>query len=243
MADPIVTLFCTNGVNRKSETVQLTGMAGLEMFPTIQGTGDAFLEVYLGPLQNMLTLDPLPNVPAGFFPGVTDGEGFAVLSPGAAFNFGSSNVLNDVGVSFPTSYGMCQCPVGKTHGRWSFMAVVGAVDLFSNQFGIGWGQAYAGGAGMQPTFWEGQGQYGPGNPNGGANIVCGGFNTYLPTFGAQGVVLGAGAFNMGITGSIFVASIDLDPPVDLASYDPQKLIPQIMPCVPCCPVPCKGRFI
>lgn len=237
MADPLITLYITDTLGLTSRTYTLTGMAGNTFFPTIQGSGDAELFVQFGPLVDPLFGLPAPGVPLGPFPGVIAPDGsFAKLSSGAAFNFGSATLIGDVGVSFPTVYGMTQSPTGYASGAWFFQATVISVDVFSSNHGIGWGRAYNGGAGLDPNHWAFNGGYAGADPNGGGMIHAGGFNTYTPTMGTQGVARETFAGrHMGV-GSTFGAAIFLPAFVNLATFDPQKLVPVDMPCLPCCPI-------
>jgi len=240
MADPVVRLYATTILGTVERTATLTGMAGDTFYPTIQGTGDAVLSVSFGPLVDPIFGLPAPGVPAGVFPGVVaaNGAGFSKLSPGAQFNFGSAALIGDVGVQFPTSYGLTQSPDGVSQGSWFFQATVQSVDIFSSLYGIGWGRVYGGGGAgkMDPNAWVGNGAYNGSDPNGGALIFTGGFNTYIPHFGAQGVALPAAppGNSMGVL-STFGAAIFLPPFVNLYQFDPAKLIAVDMPCIPCCP--------
>lgn len=245
MADPVVTLFIIDVLGSFSVTTTLTGMAGIKLYPTIQGSGDAVLACYFGPLSDPNTGDIAPGLPAGFFPGVLADnlQGFTSLSPGAAFNYGSAHLIGDAGVSFPTVYGLTQTPDGWNTGRWLFIAEVIGVDVFSTDFGLGWGIAYNGGAGLDPNQWLSNGRASGASANGGAIIAAGGFNTYTPTFGAQGVQLAQPTGRHMGTLTQFGAAIAMDPPPPMHAYDPQKLVPQFMPCVPCCPTPCNGRYV
>ena len=246
MADPVVVLFIDTILGYHSRTVTLTGMSGIKMFPTIHGSGDASLNCYFGPLLDPFTLDPAAGLPNGFFPGVANnaGTGFSQIAGGATYLAGSA-VHNGNLVSFPTTPGMAQVPDGWTQGSWMFCTVVSGLDVFSTHFGCGWACEYGGGGAgkLDPNFWLSNGQKNSTDVNGGALIYTGGFNTFHPTFAAQGNVIEiANSYSMGINSTIG-AAILLDPPVTLATYDPQKLIQQNLPCVPCCPVcPSGGRF-
>jgi len=236
MADPIITLYITDVLGLTSRSYTLTGMAGDTFFPTIQGTGDVTLSCEFGPLVDPTTGIPISGVPLGPFPGVMAADGTpAKLSGGAAFNFGSASLIGDTGVSFPTAYGMTQSPTGWANGAWYFQATVIGLDIFSGNFGIGWGRAYNGGAGLDPNHWAFNGGYSGADNNGGGMMHCSGFNTFTPSFGTQGVLRDTlVGRHMGV-GTIFGAAIFLPAFVELTTYDPQRLIPVTMPCIPCCP--------
>jgi hypothetical protein len=238
--DPVVVLYVwseTTGLFSQQTT--LTGMGGNTFYPTIQGTGDAILQCFFGPLTDPIfggVQGPIPT--GGAFPGVLARTGngvFTKLSSGSAFNYGSAVPSGNV-VSFETIYGMTQTPDGWANGSWFFEVQILGTDVFSNLMGCGWGLQYNGGAGMDANYWANNGQYGATNPNGGALVKTGGINDFTPTFAAQGDVLATGTGIVLGEGSLFGAAIFMPPFIETTIFDPQQLVQVSMPCMPCCPI-------
>lgn len=189
--------------------IVLAPLAGSPLFLTVQGTGDAGITLNAGASAFVGT------APLGYTAGLPHtGGGFTTLDPSKVF--GSAGLSNgNLTAGFPTTPGMAQSVDGYTSGKLYCEIGNPTGDIFSADWGGGFGVDFT--AGGQVSDWFDDGGFSGGNPNGGA-IATG--QTLINEFTGLGaltvqILANAFAFDLGSGDVIGIALYLSGSPVDL----------------------------
>lgn len=141
--------------------IPLAPLAGLPLFLTVQGTGDASIVLNAG-------ASPfVGSAPLGYTSGLPSGAGFTTLDPTKRYGSGTLSGGN-LDASFPTIPGMIQSVDGYTSGKLYCEIGPAGGDIFSAFWGGGFGRDFAAGGDFNQWF---DGGFSSGvDPNGGALV-------------------------------------------------------------------------
>ena len=170
--------------------IPLAPLAGLTLFPAVQGTGDAGITLNAG--ASAFT----GAVPLGYTAGLPHtGGGFTTLDPTKKLGSAGLDVTNLI-ASFPTTPGMVQTVDGYTTGKYYFELKNPTGDIFSADWGGGVGINFA--AGGDFNQWFNNGAFTSSNANGGALLTGQTQSHQLSSLGALGVLVQAAVFNFAM---------------------------------------------
>jgi hypothetical protein len=169
--------------------IPLAPLAGLPLFLTMQGTGDAALTLNAG-------ASPFGSpAPLGYTAGLPSGLGFTTLDPSK--RFGSATLSGgNLTASFPTTPGLVQSVDGYTSGKLYCELKNPTGDIFSADWGGGFGINYSSGGDL--NHWFSNGAFNAGNLNGGALLTGQTLAHELSSLGALGALVEADVFNFAL---------------------------------------------
>lgn len=180
--------------------IDLSAMAGLTMFATVQAAGGS------GIICNFGATAFHGSVPAGFIGGwPAAGGGFTTLSP-VTRNFGMTLTNGNLTATPGSGNGMVQSVDGHSTGAYYFEITNAGQSFFANFQGGGVGQDYS--AGGLPADWITNCAFNLSSNLGGAAVSGGAFNTFQASIQAIGSTVASNVFQY-VTGDVIGVAVFL----------------------------------